>query len=175
MWHGLQKALCSKIPSRASLVAQWLRVRLPMQGTQVHAPVQEDPICRGAAGPVSHGRWACTSGACDPQRERPQQWEACVLQKQTNKNKNFLKIPSSFSMSNSYLRYQPPKGPWALRMMQILLLKMDTLSVYISQLLSHESENSFFNWKCHCYGQFSFIKMWLVSFDQHEINISAGI
>ena len=40
---------------RASLVAQWLRVRLPMQGTRVRALVWEDPACRGAAGPVSHG------------------------------------------------------------------------------------------------------------------------
>ena len=39
----------------ASLVAQWLRVRLPMQGTRVRALVREDPTCRGAAGPVSHG------------------------------------------------------------------------------------------------------------------------
>ena len=28
---------------------------LPMQGTWVRAPVQEDPTCHGAAGPVSHG------------------------------------------------------------------------------------------------------------------------
>ena len=40
----------------ASLVVQWLTVRLPMQGTWVHAPVQEDPTCRGAAGRVSRGR-----------------------------------------------------------------------------------------------------------------------
>ena len=39
---------------RASLVAQWLRVRLPMQGTRVRALVWEDPTCRGATGPVSH-------------------------------------------------------------------------------------------------------------------------
>ena len=38
----------------ASLVAQWLRVRLPMQGTRVRALVWEDPTCRGATGPVSH-------------------------------------------------------------------------------------------------------------------------
>ena len=42
--------------SRASLVAQWLGVRLPMRGTRVRAPVREDPTCRGAAGPVGHGR-----------------------------------------------------------------------------------------------------------------------
>ena len=39
---------------RASLVAQWLRVCLPVQGTWVRALVWEDPTCRGAAGPVSH-------------------------------------------------------------------------------------------------------------------------
>ena len=38
----------------ASLVVQWLRVRLPMQGTEVQALVWEDPTCRGATGPVSH-------------------------------------------------------------------------------------------------------------------------
>ena len=37
----------------ASLVAQWLRICLPMQGTRVRALVREDPTCRGAAGPVS--------------------------------------------------------------------------------------------------------------------------
>ena len=37
-----------------SLVAQWLRIRLPMQGTQVRSLVQEDPTCRGATKPVCH-------------------------------------------------------------------------------------------------------------------------
>ena len=39
---------------RASLVAQWLRVCLLVQGTRVRALVWEDPTCHGAAGPVSH-------------------------------------------------------------------------------------------------------------------------
>ena len=60
----------------ASLVAQWLRICLPMQGTQVRALVWEDPTCRGATGPVSHNYWSCVSGACAPQQERPRQWEA---------------------------------------------------------------------------------------------------
>ena len=38
----------------ASLVAQRLGVRLPMQGTRVRTLVWEDPACRGATGPVSH-------------------------------------------------------------------------------------------------------------------------
>ena len=37
-----------------SLVAQWLRIRLPMQGTRVRALVREDPTCRGATEPVRH-------------------------------------------------------------------------------------------------------------------------
>ena len=43
-----------------SLVAQWLRIRLPMQGTQVRALVREDPTCRRATKPVCYDYWACT-------------------------------------------------------------------------------------------------------------------
>ena len=43
-----------KTTVRASLVAQWLRIRLPMQGTWVRALVWEDPTCHGATKPVSH-------------------------------------------------------------------------------------------------------------------------
>ena len=46
--------LCKVLAIRASLVAQWLRIFMPMQGTWVRALVWEDPTCRGAAGPVSH-------------------------------------------------------------------------------------------------------------------------
>ena len=35
-----------------SLVAQWLRICLPMQGTRVQALVREDPTCYGATKPV---------------------------------------------------------------------------------------------------------------------------
>ena len=38
----------------ASLVAQWLRIRLPMQGTRVQALVWDDPTCCGAAKPRHH-------------------------------------------------------------------------------------------------------------------------
>ena len=39
---------------RASLVVQWLRIHLPMQGTWVRALVREDATCGGAAKPVRH-------------------------------------------------------------------------------------------------------------------------
>ena len=50
----VRMAIIKKSTNRASLVAQWLRVCLLMQGTRVRALAWEDPTCRGAAGPVSH-------------------------------------------------------------------------------------------------------------------------
>ena len=35
----------------ASLVVQWLRIHLPMQGIWVQSLVQEGPICHGATKP----------------------------------------------------------------------------------------------------------------------------
>ena len=54
--RGLDKTVDSiqEQVSWASLVAQWLRICLLMQGTRVRALVWEDPTCHGAAGPVSH-------------------------------------------------------------------------------------------------------------------------
>ena len=43
-----------KYIERASLVAQWLRVCLPMQGTWVRSLVWEDSTCHGASKPMSH-------------------------------------------------------------------------------------------------------------------------
>ena len=80
-----------KNPPWASLVAQWLRIRLPMQGTRVRALVQEDPTCCGATKPVSHNYWARVSQLLSPhattaevrapraralQQEKPLLWEA---------------------------------------------------------------------------------------------------
>ena len=47
------------IPIRASLVAQWLRSCLPMQGTWVRALVWEDPTCCEATKPMHHNYWGC--------------------------------------------------------------------------------------------------------------------
>ena len=48
------KIFISKIQDWASLVVQWLRILLPMQGTRVRALVWEDPTCRRATKPVRH-------------------------------------------------------------------------------------------------------------------------
>ena len=43
-----------KLARGTSLMAQGLRIRLPMQGKQVRALFREDPTCRGATKPVHH-------------------------------------------------------------------------------------------------------------------------
>ena len=52
--HAIYQLRDLKKVTRASLVAQWLRICLPMQGTRVRALVWEDPTCRGVTKPVSH-------------------------------------------------------------------------------------------------------------------------
>ena len=52
--HTMEYYSAIKKNERASLVIQWLRICLPMQGTRVQALVWEDPTCRRAARPVSH-------------------------------------------------------------------------------------------------------------------------
>ena len=77
-----------KIVKWASLEAQWLSIRLPMQGIRVRALVREGATCRGATKPVHHNYWACalepeshnywarTPKAHVLQQEKPPQWEA---------------------------------------------------------------------------------------------------
>ena len=44
----------------ASLVAQWLRILLPMQGTQLRALLREDRTCHRANQPVRHNYRVCS-------------------------------------------------------------------------------------------------------------------
>ena len=54
-WHKRHPSNTGQKESEwASLVAQWLRIHLPMQGTRVRALVRENPTCRGATRPVCH-------------------------------------------------------------------------------------------------------------------------
>ena len=52
-------------------MGQWLRIRLPMQGTWVQALVQEDPACRGATKPVCRQLLSLRSRAQEPQLLSP--------------------------------------------------------------------------------------------------------
>ena len=44
----------SKRDIGASLVLQWFRIHLPMQGTWIRSLIQEDPTCCGATKPWCH-------------------------------------------------------------------------------------------------------------------------
>ena len=62
---------------RISLVAQWLRICLPMQVTQVWSLVWEDPTCCRETKPVRHNCWAHRPQLLKPVRLRP-----CALQQE---------------------------------------------------------------------------------------------
>ena len=44
----------SLVPGWTSLAVQWLRLRLPVQGSQVQSLVQKDPTCRRATKSRGH-------------------------------------------------------------------------------------------------------------------------
>ena len=52
-------------------MVQWLRIHLPMQGTQVRALVQKDPTCRGATKPSAPQLLSLHSRAREPQLLSP--------------------------------------------------------------------------------------------------------
>ena len=76
-----------------SLVAQWSRNSLPMQGTHVWALVQKDPTCRRATKPVCHNYWACTLEPTShnywahvPQLLKPARLEPVLRNKRSHRN-----------------------------------------------------------------------------------------
>ena len=76
-----------------SLVAQWLRIHLPVQWTQVRALVREDPTCRGATKPVHHNYWACALEPTShnywahvPQLLKPARLESVLHNKRSHHN-----------------------------------------------------------------------------------------
>ena len=61
---------------RTSLVVQWWRIYLPMQGIWVKSLFRDDSMGWGATKPVHHNYWAYTAGACAPQQGKSLQREA---------------------------------------------------------------------------------------------------
>ena len=56
-----------------SLMTQWVRICLPMQGTWVWSLIWEDPTCCRTTKPISHNHWAC---AYDPVSRN--YWSPCA-------------------------------------------------------------------------------------------------
>ena len=54
-----------------SLMVQWLRICLPVQGTWVRSLVQKDPTCCRAPTPAHRLHWGCTPETLALQWEKP--------------------------------------------------------------------------------------------------------
>ena len=88
-----------------SLLVQWIRIRLPMQGTWVQSLVQEDSTCNEQLSPgttttepASHKysayvpQQARAPRAWAPQQEKPPQWEAlCAITKDRSHSQQLKK------------------------------------------------------------------------------------
>ena len=85
-WAGfLRKTSHPQIPSeRTSLVAQWIRIRLPAQKRWVQALVREDSTCCRAIKPVRHNCWACAPEPVTSTR-KSLQWEARAPQLESSR------------------------------------------------------------------------------------------
>ena len=68
-----------------SLVAPWLRIRLPMQGIWVRALVRKDPTCHGATKPMCHNYRACALEP-KPQLLKPVHLEPLLHNKRSHHN-----------------------------------------------------------------------------------------
>ena len=91
-----------KMHARASLMAQWLRICLPMQGTQVRALVREDPTCHRATKPVRHNYWACTLEPAShnywarvPQLLKPTRLQPVLRNKRSHRDRKSTRLNSS--------------------------------------------------------------------------------
>ena len=104
-----------------------MRVRLPMQGTRVRAPVREDPTCRGAAGPMSHGRW-CVRSLCSATGEAAAVGGPCTAKKKNLKpcsGSNVSHITGPASTEVTIKPRQPDSGS------PILTTKVHCFSVVV--------------------------------------------
>ena len=78
--HVWAQGFVLKDGAGASLVAQWLRICLPVQGTWVWALVLEDSACCGATKPLCHNYWACSLWSlCSATREATAIRSLCTM------------------------------------------------------------------------------------------------
>ena len=63
-------------------MGQWLRICLPMQGTQARSLGPEDSTCHGAAKPVSHNYLAS-----ELQLQSPHAWSLCSARRSLRNEK----------------------------------------------------------------------------------------
>ena len=66
----MKRSLSQNAAVKSSLVVQWLRTRLPVQGTQLQPLVQEDPVC--------HRPLSLRASAAEPVLLKPTGWEPAL-------------------------------------------------------------------------------------------------
>ena len=76
-FEGQHKKVILKCIWGTSLVVQWLRICLPMEGTRVRSLVWEDPTCHGATKLVHHNYWACALEPTSHNYWSPRAWSLC--------------------------------------------------------------------------------------------------
>ena len=86
-----------------SLVVQWTRICLPMQGTPIWPLDCDDPTCHGATKFMCRNYWACA-----PQQEKPPQWEAQAPQRRVPHSPQLEK---AYVQSNKNPELPPQKNP----------------------------------------------------------------
>ena len=82
------------------LVVQWLRIHLPMQGTQVCSLAWEDLTCRRTTEPQRHNYWA---HALKP--EKISQWEARALQPRGETTRESLSAATKMQSSQKEIKF----------------------------------------------------------------------
>ena len=91
-----------KYSIRPFLVAQWLRIHLPMQGTRVRSQVWEDPTCRGATKPLHHNYWVHA-----PQLVKPTRLEPVLHNKRSHRSEKPCTTNNTDPMQpNFFLKYK---------------------------------------------------------------------
>ena len=96
MWKAKISILKNYFLFGTSLVAQWLRIHLPMQGTWVQVLVREDPTCCGATKPIRHNYWTC---ALEPASHN--YWSPCAKSPcSTTKEATAMRSPCTATKSS---------------------------------------------------------------------------
>ena len=90
--------LCSKKKPGTSQVTQWIRIRLPMQGTWVRSLVWEDPTWTQETKPMSHSHWVPGSRVHEPQPLKA----ACLEPVLCNKRSHGMRNPCNEVNSNPH-------------------------------------------------------------------------
>ena len=135
IFSRFKKIMMKKLRLGTSLVAQWLRICLPMQETRARSLVREVPTCHGAAKPVCHNYWACSLEpmnhnywACTPQLLKPAHPEPVLHNKKSPHSPQLEKSPrAAMKTQRSQKNKKNTKNyPWILYLILMKLVSIQS-------------------------------------------------